>query len=86
MRDTITKVAHPEAPELNVEIWKETVDGKEMFFFDESGDGYDSTWCEDPEAECIQDAKEHLDYIYKNPDHACMTYAEYSEKMVFAVI
>lgn len=65
MKKLITTIYHPKTTKLKMEIVEVFEGGLKNFFFEEDGDYYNKTWCENPLESCKKDAMATLDSKYK---------------------
>jgi hypothetical protein len=62
--EIIGTIWHPKCEELSHDIIKIVENGKTHYYFDEDGDWYNDSWCDNPEEDCMKDAEENLQYHY----------------------
>jgi len=80
MAKLVDTIFHPDTNELSVGIWEDD----NSFYFEENGDWYNKSWCENPLEDCKNDAMKMLKDKFNNP--FSLDKGELGERMTFGAM
>lgn len=77
METILQTITHPKADHLFFHIVEVKNQDEIYYYFETDGDWYDQTWCKNPLKECISDAKQRLNRMYKGEINSQYTTLDY---------